>query len=195
MSTHQTSQECDFINGHLQDELDLLIDNELSREQQLRLFEQLDETPGGWRLCAQTFLEERLLQHQLQSQPKTIPLRTWTKDLGLAACAIAALVLTFLLGKTTGSSSDESQPIATAPTSPLVIPPSMVSPIDYEGVSDQGELIYSTRYELPEPLLHLMVQTGNRVEQRTRTVQLTSNTDDNMELPLVETRMFFKSLQ
>lgn len=54
-------------------QIDLLVDNELSRENQRELFDRLEEVPGGWRRCALAFLEARAWKSDLSgaANPKS----------------------------------------------------------------------------------------------------------------------------
>lgn len=112
--------------------VDLLVDGELSDEQERALIARLDEMPDGWRRCALAFLESRCWQRAAESmtQPcqgephavaarRTAPdwrTRPWTWALVIAATFLLAFgVGTFLpSGGDRSGSRDLAQPDATA---------------------------------------------------------------------------------
>ena len=49
----------------LQFEIDLLVENEMDEQERKRLFEQLDASENGWKVCALAFLERRALADSL----------------------------------------------------------------------------------------------------------------------------------
>jgi anti-sigma factor RsiW len=54
----------DGIDQHV---LDLLVDGELSDEQERAVIARLDNTPDAWRRCALTFLEDRCWQRAAET--------------------------------------------------------------------------------------------------------------------------------
>jgi hypothetical protein len=130
-----------------EEQLDLLVDNELTEAERRKLLSRLDGQPGGWRQCALAFLEAQQWKRDLRAvaretaprPPGIPPARRSRRDksagtlLAMAASFLVALALgtqwqkvqqariptgTKLVGVTPGNA--QSAPAPTRPPSPLV---------------------------------------------------------------------------
>ncbi len=124
-----------------QQRLDLLIDGELSEEQERQLIGQLERSPDGWRRCALTFLEHRSWQRAIQAvaapcqdvghararRAATADGRSRPWTWALAASALAALFLAAFGVGTLVRPAGNSPEVAGQPTSPAPPPPAALA--------------------------------------------------------------------
>lgn len=140
-------------------QLDLLVDGELTEEERRRVLILLDRDPDGWRRCALAFLESRSWREELRAMSRESRLEdpsipptsrtTWSRVrilAAMAACFLLALGLGLAIGDLAGRAG---QPAALAPStkqpagpqssepateneSPDTSPPSGVAPTDLE---------------------------------------------------------------
>ncbi|MEM7384087.1 MAG: hypothetical protein AAF514_04005 [Verrucomicrobiota bacterium] len=198
---HQQPDE----GAELQDRIDLLVDGELSSEERVVLFEELDQRPGEWRACALTYVEAGVLTEalrepaeQIRKNNKVLPF----PNLITGWLAATAMGLAFVCGWL-AAPGEGSPALAGSMAGPSLDPrgsrvavPAMEARTSYRGgptmllreERGEGGNVLSTRHELPGFVLTALQNAGHQVERVERRVRLPGS-ERTLELPVVETRI------
>lgn len=191
----------------IQEELDLLVDGELSEERRQALLGQLEEVPDGWRQCALRFLEAQVWREALAEEPVELPGHRrrlpWTS---LAAAVLGFLVaLTFFSDGTLRLSFGGAEPIASGnpeasergrtPSSPLdtevrLLPYPVYTDRGFVPAADERGNIFYRGEGIPAVVLRALQQAGHGVERVERLIHVPRKEGEPLELPVTETRVF-----
>jgi len=181
----------------IEDEIDLLVDGELSEDRRERLLRRLEEGDDGWKRCAMGFLEAQTWRGAMNEESSAGigegRGRRWMTP--LATLAAAAMGFLAALGLVGPPDAESAQLEATSAPEPAVrvVPYQVVEHTGFVPASDEGgNLFYRTRGEVPGFFLEALQEAGHDVKFVERLIDLPLEDGEPLHLPITETRVFIK---